>query len=249
MTRSLFFYSLVCIMSKTQEDIEPIDKPHILVVDDDERLRELLSRYLGEHGFLVTTALDALDARKKLKTLLFDMIVLDVMMPGESGLSLTTSLKAENDTPILLLTALGETENRIEGLESGADDYLSKPFEPRELVLRIKSILRRHKTIAHKNTTMINFGNWVFHIERGELSQDEKAILLTTAEIALLRTLAQKPGEIVSREDLAEAQNLPSNERAVDVQVTRLRKKIEEDPKNPRHLQTIRGKGYILWTN
>lgn len=238
----------VCIMNNIKET-ETDQKPHILVVDDDERLRALLSRFLREQGFLVTTATDAAAAREILKHLVYDLIVLDVMMPGEDGLSLTRGLKAVgNAPPILLLTALGETEARISGLEAGADDYLPKPFEPRELLLRIQAILRRVLSRPPETDEgHIRFGLWRFDSERGELVNGDDRILLTAVEHALLRALASRRGEVVTREELAALCQMNANERTIDVQVTRLRKKVEEDPKLPKYIQTVRGKGYVLW--
>ena len=219
---------------------------HILVVDDDNRLRSLLQRYLSEQGFRVTTAGNAKEARSKLRSLAFDLLVLDIMMPGETGLDLTRSLRDESAVPILLLTAMGESGDRINGLESGADDYLSKPFEPRELVLRIKSILRRLPRQDEQPQTEVRFGDFRFDLEREELRQGESFIRLTTAEAGLLKTLARRPGVPVSREDLAGGEKGTANTRAVDVQVTRLRRKIEINPRFPRYLQTVRGTGYVL---
>lgn len=221
------------------------DQTHVLVVDDDERLRELLRRYLADHGFLVSTAGDAADARAKLASLDFDLIVMDVMMPGESGLELTRSLRQVRTIPILLLTAMGEAENRITGLECGADDYLSKPFEPRELVLRINNIMRR---IGPVQTTSkpIRLGAHVFEPEREELSQDGRPVRLTGAESSLLTVLSQSPGEVFSREMLIERCRISGSTRTVDVLVTRLRRKIESDARAPRFLQTVRGQGYVL---
>jgi two-component system phosphate regulon response regulator OmpR len=225
-------------------------KPHILVVDDDERLRQLLSQFLAENDFLVTTAVDAADARQKLKYLQYDLIVMDVMMPNEDGLSLTKSLKAEKSTtPVLLLTALGEIESRIQGLEAGADDYLPKPFEPRELLLRVHAILRRLAAQPPVQKEDIRFGKWMLDLERGELTDGTDRLPLTQAEHTLLKALAGKKGEVVSREELARICEMDSAERTIDVQVTRLRKKLEEDPKLPKYLQTVRGKGYVLWSD
>ena len=220
-------------------------QPHILVVDDDERIRELVSRYLWDHDFVVMTAEDAAGARQMLDNFEFDALVLDVMMPGETGLELTQSLRTVHDIPVLLLTALGEAEDRITGLEAGADDYLSKPFEPRELVLRLNAILRR---TARTPETLQPFmiGRWRFNPERGELSDDGEVLSLTAVEQNLIRALAGRPGEAVSREELAEMCGIEAGERTIDVQVTRLRRKIEEDTKQPRYLQTVRGKGYLL---
>lgn len=226
------------------------EQPHILVIDDDRRLRELLRRYLVDNGFIVTTAADAADARAKLAALEFDLIVMDVMMPGESGLDLTRSLRGELSTPILLLTAMGEPDDRIRGLESGADDYLPKPFEPRELLLRIHAILRRvvPKTDAAQNGP-VRFGAFTFDPKRDELLCDGERVHLTTAEASLLRVLATRPGEVLSRKTLSDLGRVGGNARTVDVQVTRLRRKIEDDPRLPRYLQTVRGEGYVLRTD
>ena len=220
------------------------DLPHILVVDDDVRLRDLLRKYLSENGFFVVTASDAADARGKLENLAFDLIVLDLMMPGETGLDFTKSFRTTSNVPILMLTAMGEPGDRIEGLEKGADDYLAKPFEPRELVLRIHSILRRLPR-RPEIPPEVRLGRVTFDLARDELRRDGVPVRLTEVEAALLRKLAEKPGSILSREELS--LNTGAGRRAVDVQVTRLRRKIEQDPKLPRYLQTVRGKGYVLW--
>lgn len=222
------------------------DLPHILVVDDDTRLRELLRRFLLEHGFRVTTAPDAASAEAHMTALAFDLIVLDVMMPGRSGLDLTDTLRRENDVPILLLTAMAESEDRIAGLERGADDYLTKPFEPRELLARIRSILRRAPAANERGEIRINLGAHSYDPQRQELSGPAGPIRLTSAETRLLCTLAARPGITISREELTRASLLGGNERAIDVQVTRLRRKIEADPRLPRYLQTVRGEGYVL---
>lgn len=216
---------------------------HILVVDDDTRLRDLLQRYLGENGYRVTTAGDSEEARGKLRGLIFDLIVLDVMLPGETGLELTSALRARGDVPILLLTAMGESQDRIAGLESGADDYLAKPFEPRELVLRIEAILRRRRG---RGAARVRFGAAVFDIERGELRRDDQLVRLTSAEVELLRIFAHSPGSTISRAAL-QPHGVDGSARAIDVQITRLRRKIEPDPKLPRYLQTVWGQGYVLW--
>ena len=222
-----------------------MEMPHILVVDDDRRLRELLHKYLSENGFRVTTAENAASARAKLLSLAFDLIVLDVMMPGENGLDLTAALRPQSGVPILLLTARGEAEDRIEGLERGADDYLAKPFEPRELVLRIRTILSRIVPPVEAPGT-IRLGECSFDIERLELRRGEGRIRLTSTEASLLKTLALNSGLPLSREALRRDSAECANNRSVDVQVTRLRRKIEPDPKLPRYLQTVRGKGYVL---
>lgn len=221
--------------------------PHILVVDDDRRLRELLQRYLGEQGFRVTTGENAENARIKLRSFDFDLLVIDIMMPGEDGLALTKSLRKETTVPILLLTAMGETEDRIYGLECGADDYLTKPFEPRELVLRINSILRRTPSAAAlEPKVLLSFGRFSFDFARDELLSEGNPVHLTAVEMTLLKALAAKAGNPVSRDHLCEASGLATNERTIDVQVARLRRKIEENPRFPRYLQTVRGIGYIL---
>jgi two-component system phosphate regulon response regulator OmpR len=219
------------------------DQPHVLVVDDDDRLRELLRKYLSENGLLVSTASDAAEARRRLAKLAFDLIVLDLMMPGESGLDFARDLRPGNSVPILMLTAMGEAEDRIAGLERGADDYLTKPFEPRELLLRIHNILRR---VPGPPRGPVRMGDVVFDPERGDLSRGGAPIRLTDVEASLLKALAESPGAILSREALTEATGATGGGRAVDVQVTRLRRKIEPDPRLPRYLQTVRGKGYVL---
>ena len=225
----------------------PALTPHILVVDDDNRLRSLLRRYLAEQGFVVSTASHAADARAKLKHLSYDLLVLDIMMPGENGLELTKSLRNADPTkalPILLLTARGEAEDRIAGLESGADDYLHKPFEPRELVLRITSILRRLPKPIEKKVEL-KFGAWSYDLKRDELKRGDEVVRLTDMEAGLMRLLAAKPGAVLSRDMLVES-GAAVNDRTIDVQVTRLRRKIEPDAKNPRYLVTVRGEGYML---
>jgi two-component system, OmpR family, phosphate regulon response regulator OmpR len=222
------------------------EKPHILVVDDDRRLRDLLGRYMSENGFRVTVATDADNARAKLKSMAFDLLILDVMMPGEDGMALTKSLRKSSEVPILLLTAMAEPDDRIAGLESGADDYLTKPFEPRELLLRIRTILRRAPppVVAPKE---IRLGVHRFDLEREALFAGKTPVPLTNAEARLLKALASKPGETLSREALIAAAGIEATSRVVDVQVTRLRRKIEPNPKAPLYLQTVRGKGYALW--
>jgi two-component system, OmpR family, phosphate regulon response regulator OmpR len=227
------------------------DDCHILVVEDDPRLRERLARYLAGEGFRVTAAANAADARTLLRAIKPDLMVLDVMMPGESGLDLTQSLRqAQNhDLPILLLTARGAPEDRIAGFEAGADDYLGKPFEPRELVLRIRALLRRAPPppLVEGPVGPIRIGEAEFDPDRGELRDADGPIRLTGGEAALLTALARKPNEVLSREDIAEALGMDdSGERAIDVQVVRLRRKIEADPREPRFLHTVRGRGYIL---
>jgi two-component system phosphate regulon response regulator OmpR len=222
---------------------------HILVVDDDARLRALLSRYLAGEGFRVTTAETASDARDKLRFMHPDILVLDVMMPDESGLTLTESLRRErgNHLPVLLLTARGTPEDRIAGFEAGADDYLGKPFEPRELVLRIRAMLRRAPATSEPPPGPVQLGELSFDVERGELTGPDGVVRLTGGEAALLVALARKPNEVLSREEIASALGMDdSGERAVDVQVTRLRRKLETDPREPRFLHTVRGRGYVL---
>ena len=221
------------------------DTPHILVVDDDTRLRGLLRKFLTENGFRVTTSSDASQAREILQFFEFDLVVLDVMMPGESGLQLTVRLREISDMPILLLTAMGESEDRINGLERGADDYLSKPFEPRELLARIRSILRRVAPRPEKEEIIL--GELVYDSIRQQLMGPNGPVRLTNAEARLLQVLVTNPGNPISREALQQQSRLGGGIRAVDVQVTRLRRKIEPDPKVPRYLQTIRGRGYVLW--
>ncbi len=220
--------------------------PHILVVDDDDRLRELLRKFLSENGFMVSTASDAADARAKLAGLAFDLIILDLMMPGESGLDFATDLRTRSTVPILMLTAMGEPEDRIAGLETGADDYLSKPFEPRELLLRIRSVLRRQPAEAELQPREVRMGEVVFDPARERLSRKGRPIHLTSVEAALLVALSEQPGETLSREELIERTGASGEGRAIDVQVTRLRRKIEPDPRLPRYLQTVRGRGYVL---
>jgi two-component system phosphate regulon response regulator OmpR len=223
-------------------------EPHLLVVDDDARLRELLRRYLSESGFRVTAAADAAEARANLACFAFDLIVLDVMMPGDSGLDLTRELRAADrlpPLPILLLTAMVEPEDRVNGLEEGADDYLAKPFEPRELVLRIRNILERRGARA-LTADILCFGAFRFDLARTELFRGGEIVHLTAAEAGLLASLAARPGEAVSREDLSQSAAFSGNIRNVDVQMTRLRRKIEPDPRYPRYLQTVRGTGYAI---
>ena len=224
---------------------------HVLVVDDDARLRTLLSRYLAENGFRVSTATHAADARDKMRFLAPDALVLDVMMPGETGLALTASLRAERaGVPILLLTARGAPEDRIAGFESGADDYLGKPFEPRELVLRLRAMLRRSAGVAAEVSTPagpLRLGSLSFAPARAKLSGPDGPLHLTGGESALLAALAARPNEVFTREDIAAALSMDeTGERAIDVQVTRLRRKIEADPREPRFLHTVRGRGYVL---
>ena len=230
---------------------------HLLIADDDERIRTLLCKYLKRQGFYVTAARDAAHARRLLEGLDFDLLVLDVMMPGEDGISLTRSLRETRMLPILLLTARGETGDRIEGLEAGADDYLAKPFEPRELLLRINAILRRvpQEMALDEGPKILSLGSVRYDVARGELWEGEVPVRLTATEAQLMRIFAGQLGSVISRAALVEAlgragpEGEGAQERAVDVQITRLRRKIEADPKNPRYLQTVRGAGYMLATD
>lgn len=233
-----------------EQPLAPALKPHILVVDDDDRLRELLGLYLTENGFVVCTADGAEAARNRLRSLAFDLMVLDVMMPGETGFELARWLREKGapglrQLPVMLLTAKGEVADRIEGLETGADDYLSKPFEPKELLLRLHAILRRTAT-PPSETPVFKLGRWTYDPARDELRSDTETLRLTDMEAGLMRILSAEPGSVVSRDVLAEHSRGEVNDRTIDVQVTRLRRKIEEDPKNPRYLLTVRGEGYML---
>ncbi len=228
---------------------------HLLIVDDDERIRGLLQKFLIRNGFWVTAARDAAHARRLLAGLDFDLIVMDVMMPGEDGVSLTRELRRTMKTPILLLTAKGETADRIAGLEAGADDYLAKPFEPKELLLRINAILRRSPVVAEpKAPKVLHLGPVRYDVDRGEMWRGDSLVRLTATEAALMRIFAARTGEPVSRTELVEdlgrasgrGESGQAQERAVDVQITRLRRKFETDPKQPRYLQTVRGAGYML---
>ncbi|SVB41174.1 uncharacterized protein METZ01_LOCUS194028 [marine metagenome] len=227
-----------------QDAFQMTQMPHVLVVDDDRRLRVLLRDFLAENGFLVATADDAVDARTKLYHLDFDVIVLDVMMPGENGIKFMQELRIKSDIPILLLTAMDEIEDRIIGLESGADDYLAKPFEPRELVLRLNAVLRRAQANEIEDGIVIRFGRFSFNGSRGELYRDEALIKLTWGEIGLLRAFARQVGVAVSRDVLAVRMGV--SPRTVDVQIARLRRKIESDLSHPHYLITVRGEGYVL---
>ena len=232
-------------MAMTLPAALPDDAPHLLVVDDDRRIRDLLSRFLAGEGYRVTTADTASDARAKLKGLSFDLLILDVMMPGESGFDLAKAIRGDSTVPILMLTARDATESRIKGLEIGADDYLSKPFEPRELSLRIANILKRAQPATSPPVESVRFGPFVYHLARGELRKGEEIIRLTDREREMLRILAHAPGETVPRLSLA-GNGGSVSERAVDVQVNRLRRKIERNPANPLFVQTVRGIGYRL---
>ena len=223
-----------------------LDEPHILVVDDDKRLRDLLRKYLMDNGFRVTVAMEAEDARARLQAMEYDLIVMDRMMPGEDGLALTRSLREGSTVPILMLTAMDGTEARIDGLEGGVDDYLTNPFEPRELLLRITTILRRVRPAATA-TKEIRIGDYLFDPKREILSGGGSAIRLTSSEASLLTVFADNAGTILSREDLTQLCEIDGSDRMIDVQVTRLRRKIEPDAKMPRYLKTVRGRGYVLW--
>jgi len=218
---------------------------HILVVDDDNRIRELVKQYLEENKFLVTTAKDALDAKKKMHIIKYDILILDIMMPGESGLSLTREVKKNNPVPIILLTAKGEAKDRIEGLELGADDYLGKPFEAKELLLRINNILNKTKIPILQEELYI--GSSLVNFKKLNIKKNNKIQKINPQEKKVLEKMLSTPGKIFSREDIGKVINI-SKERTVDVMITRLRQKIEENPKNPKYLQTIRGSGYVLWT-
>ena len=218
---------------------------HILAVDDDERLRTLLQRYLTQNGLRVSVAADAAEARALMKSMAFDLLILDVMMPGESGLDFAADLRTRSAVPILMLTAQGDPEHRIAGLERGADDYLPKPFEPRELLLRVEGLLRRTTPVARSAHREVRMGDAVFDPERAMLQKKGKPVHLTSSEAALLRLFAANAGRAFSRGDLCVRLGV-SLERSIDVQVTRLRRKIEEDPKMPLYLQTVRNVGYVL---
>jgi len=223
------------------------EKKHILIVDDDDRIRELIKEYLDNNNFYTTTAKDAEDAKNKIKLIKFDLIILDIMMPGQNGLDLTKEIKYSSDQPIILLTAMGESSDRISGLETGADDYLPKPFEPKELLLRIKNILKRIKKNNNFNP-ILRFGNIKVNLEKMLISSKKGEVKINSAEKSLLEKMVLSVGQIFQREEISKIVNL-SKERAVDVMITRLRQKIEPDPKNPKYLQTVRGNGYVLWTD
>ena len=217
---------------------------HILIVDDDDRIRILVKQYLQDNNYLVTTAKDAFDAKNKIDLIKFDLIVLDIMMPKKSGLELTGELKKENKVPIILLTAKGETDERVEGLERGADDYLGKPFEPKELLLRIKNILA--KTIKKKKTEKLKIGLSILDLNKLIIEKKDKSYKINNTEKLILEKMINSPGQIFSRDEIGKLINI-DKERSIDVIITRLRKKIEIDSKNPKYLQTIRGAGYVLW--
>jgi len=220
------------------------NKSHILVVDDDNRIRQLVKEYLIKNNFLVTSAKDALDAKKKIEIIKFDILILDIMMPGESGLSLTKTIKKNNQVPIILLTAKDEAHNRIEGLELGADDYIGKPFEPKELLLRINNILNKVKKAILSDEIYI--GEALINLKKLHIKISNKIKKINPQERTILEKMLESPGKIFSRNDIGKIINV-SKERTIDVMITRLRKKIETNPKNPKYLQTIRGSGYVLW--
>ena len=219
-------------------------KAHILIVDDDDRIRDLVKEYLSQNDYLVSTAKDSNDAFNKTKIIKFDLIVLDIMMPGQTGLEFTQEYRNKIKTPILLLTAKGEPSERIEGLEVGADDYLTKPFEPKELILRINNILKKTQSLGIKR--VIEFGNIKIDLRKQFIYKNDLSIKINNTEKMILEKMINTPGKIYKREEIADLINL-DKERSIDVIVTRLRKKIEESPKNPKYLQTIRGEGYVLW--
>ena len=217
---------------------------HLLVVDVDDKIRNLVKKYLEENQFLVTTAKDAINAKKKLEIVKFDLLILDIMMPGESGLSLTREIKKNNPTPIILLTARGETQDRIKGLELGADDYLGKPFEPKELLLRIKNILNKTRTSALSEEIYI--GNALINLKKLNIKINNQINKINPQEKKILEKMLGAPGKVFSRDDIGKIIKI-SKERSIDVMITRLRQKVESNPKNPKYLQTIRGSGYVLW--
>ena len=217
---------------------------HILVVDDDDRIRDLVKQYLEENQYMVTTAKDAYDAKEKIEIIKFDILILDIMMPGESGLSLAKKIKKNNPVPIILLTAKGETQDRIKGLELGADDYLGKPFEPKELLLRINNILNKTKTPVLSEHIYI--GSALINLRKLNIKMDNRVKKINPQEKKVLEKMIESPGKVFSRDDIGKIINI-SKERTIDVMITRLRQKIELNPKNPKYLQTIRGSGYVLW--
>jgi len=223
------------------------EKKHILIVDDDDRIRELTKEYLQNNNFYTTTAKNSEDAKNKIKLIKFDLIILDIMMPGQNGLELTKEIKTTSDQPIILLTAMGGTSDRIYGLETGADDYLPKPFEPKELLLRIRNILKRVQKNKNLNS-ILKFGDIRVDLEKMSIKSKSGETKLNTAEKSLLENMILSVGQVFHREQISKIVHL-TKERAVDVMITRLRQKIEPDPKNPKYLQTVRGNGYILWTD
>ena len=232
---------------QARRDPLPDNAAHILLVDDDQRILDLLTRVLKENGFRVTPAADVPSARSAMRSISFDLVLLDVMMPGTSGLEFARELKAQSPLPICMLTARSETEEKIEGLEAGVDDYLTKPFEPRELILRLKNLLRRGRPSTGP-IEAVRMGDLVFHIGRGDLKRGEEAVKLTERERDLLRQFAARPGSPIARHELA-TDDATGSERSIDVQINRLRRKIESNPSNPVYLQTARGRGYVLFTD
>jgi two-component system phosphate regulon response regulator OmpR len=220
-------------------------KIHILIIDDDEKIRDLLKQYLKNHNFFVSTAINASDAEKKLKIIKFDLAIIDIMMPGKDGLQLTKEIREKIDLPIILLTAKGEPEDRVRGLELGAEDYLPKPFEPKELLLRIKNVIKRIRKNKYVITS-IKIGKAIINMRKMEIQKEKKIIKINASEKILLENMIGSAGKIFSREEISKITNL-TQERSIDVLVTRLRQKIEPDPKNPKYLQTVRGTGYVLW--
>jgi len=233
-------------MDQARSSVPPDNAHHVLIVDDDQRIRDLLARYLTENGYRVSVAENAASARGALRGLAFDLIILDVMMPGESGFSLAQSLRETSQVPILMLTARSEPDHRLKGLEIGVEDYMPKPFEPKELLIRMTNILKRTKSSVQSEEVRI--GPFLFHVRRGDLRRDDEIIKLTERERELLRQFVMNPGVPISREELAGGSGGAESERAVDVQINRLRQKIEIDPSNPVYLQTVRGRGYVLYT-
>ena len=223
-----------------------LDLPHILIVDDDKRILQLINDYLIKNNFRISTANNALKAREKIENIEFDLIILDIMMPGESGLKLTDTLKKNNfKTPILLLSALGSADDRIKGLEIGANDYLAKPFEPKELLLRMKNLIKKNKYNKQK-TKIVKFGPYTFNLKKEILKKNGKIFILTSSEAKLLYILAKNDGKPIIRYNLSKILNIPNTSRALDVQITRLRNKIENNKKFPTYIQTVRGRGYVL---
>ena len=224
-----------------------LDKKHILVVDDDQKIKELISQYLIEQNFIVTTAESSAEAKDRMELFSFDLIVLDIMMPGQDGLDLTREIRSKTDLPIILLTAKGDPSDRIKGLELGADDYVPKPFEPKELLLRIKNILNKIKKLKEVNE-IINFGEAKLYIKKMIIKNKQNVFKINASEKKLLEEMILSAGKVFDRNDISKLINL-KKERAVDVMITRLRQKIEPDPKNPVYLQTVRGNGYVLWSD
>jgi two-component system phosphate regulon response regulator OmpR len=220
-------------------------KIHILIIDDDEKIRDLLKQYLKNNNFFVSTAINASDAEEKLKIIKFDLAIIDIMMPGKDGLQLTKEIREKIDLPIILLTAKGEPEDRVRGLELGAEDYLPKPFEPKELLLRIKNVIKRIRKNKYVITS-IKIGKANINMKKMEIQKEKKVIKINASEKILLENMIGSAGKIFSREEISKITNL-TQERSIDVLVTRLRQKIEPDPKNPKYLQTVRGTGYVLW--